>query len=128
MSRPALCTTASGLGVELLTSIMNHPLQNGAIAREDFQDCDRSPLGIIPQQIRGDLSIFGSNVMYGEAFDKCIGCSAKIADSYRSNPDTFLISACNNPDYLEDLTGITEMNAKINMDDILAFDDDFEWN
>jgi hypothetical protein len=40
---------ASSLGVELLTSIMNHPLKNGAIARENSEECDRSSLGIIPQ-------------------------------------------------------------------------------
>lgn len=64
--------------------------------------------------------------MYGECFDKCIGCSQKIVDAYNENPDEFLISACNRPDYLEDLTGITQMNAEINIDDIEAIDD-LDW-
>jgi hypothetical protein len=29
---------------------------------------------------------------------------------------------------LEDITGITLMNQNINIDDIEAIDDDFEWN
>ena len=68
------------------------------------------------------------NVMYGEVFNKCIGCSAKIADAYTEDWQTFLIKACNKPDYLEDLTGITEMNQAINIDDIEALDDDFDWD
>ena len=39
---------ASALGVELTTSILNHPLGNMARANEDPNNCDRSILGIIP--------------------------------------------------------------------------------
>ena len=127
VSRPALCCMASALGVELLTSLLNHPLKHGAKAKEEASQCDKSPLGILPQQLRGDLSTFSMNVMYGECFDKCIGCSAKIAEAYEADWQTFLIKACNMPDYLEDETGITEMNNAINLDDIEAFDDfDFD--
>jgi len=49
VSRPALCCIASSLGVELLTSLLNHPLRNGAKAKEHADDCDKSELGIIPQ-------------------------------------------------------------------------------
>jgi ubiquitin-like modifier-activating enzyme ATG7 len=35
VSRPALCCIASSLGVELLVSMLNHPLKNGAKAKED---------------------------------------------------------------------------------------------
>ena len=67
------------------------------------------------------------NIMYGEVFDKCIGCSKDIAEAYEANPDEFLIQACNNPNYLEDVTGITAMNDAINMDDIEALSD-VEWD
>lgn len=92
---------SSALGVELLTSMLNHPLKNGAIARENSYDCDKSELGIIPQQIRGDLSSFGINIMFGEAFEKCIGCSGKIVDAYREDKRGFVLRACNEPDFLE---------------------------
>jgi len=39
---------ASSLGVELLVSMLNHPLKNGAIAKEDKYENDRSELGILP--------------------------------------------------------------------------------
>jgi len=67
------------------------------------------------------------NVMYGEVFDKCIGCSAKIADGFVADRKDFLIKALNNPDFLEDITGITAMNEAINMDDIESLSDT-EWD
>lgn len=39
---------ASSIGVELLTSIINHPLKHGAKANENPSECDKSDLGIIP--------------------------------------------------------------------------------
>ena len=47
--------------------------------------------------------------MYGEAFEKCIGCSKKIIEGFKENKEEFLLRAMNKPDYLEDLTGITQM-------------------
>lgn len=49
VSRPALCSIASALGVEVLASLLNHPMKNGAKAHENSLECDRSELGIIPQ-------------------------------------------------------------------------------
>lgn len=48
VSRPALCCMASSIGVELLTSVLNHPEKSAARARENANECDRSELGIIP--------------------------------------------------------------------------------
>ena len=104
--------------------MLNHPLQQGAKAFEKPELCDKSSLGIIPQQIRGDLSSFSMNVMYGECFDKCIGCSGKVQEAFQVDREEFIINACNKPDYLEDLTGITEMNNNINMDCL----SDLSWN
>jgi ubiquitin-like modifier-activating enzyme ATG7 len=78
VSRPALCTMSSSIGVELVTSILNHPKGNAAAAKEDFLQCERSNLGILPQQMRGDLNTFEIKCLYGEAFDNCTGCSETI--------------------------------------------------
>lgn len=48
VSRPALCSMASALGVELATSILNHPLRNQAPATEEISTMARSVLGVIP--------------------------------------------------------------------------------
>ena len=66
--------------------------------------------------------------MYGESYDKCIGCSQKILEAYQANRDEFIVKACNQPDYLEDLTGITAMSKQFNEMDIQAFDEDFDWD
>lgn len=65
--------------------------------------------------------------MYGECFDKCVGCSGKIVEAFEADRRGFLIKVCNSADYLEDLTGITAMNEAIDMADIEAIDD-LEWD
>ena len=98
---------ASALGVELTTSILNHPMGNMARAAENPNDCDRSILGIIPQQIRGDLGSFQNNCMYGTAFDKCSACSETVMEAYGEDSRSFMLRVCNEANFLEDLTGIT---------------------
>ena len=39
--------------------------------------------------------------MYGESFDKCIGCSRNIIEAYLNNKRHFVLRACNEPDFLE---------------------------
>ena len=107
--------------------MLNHPLKHGAKAQENADECDKSTLGIIPQQLRGDLSSFSNMIMYGECFNKCIGCSAAVADGYEANRKEFIISALNQPDFLEDVTGITAMKENINVDDIEVLSD-IEWD
>jgi ubiquitin-like modifier-activating enzyme ATG7 len=123
VSRPALSCIASSLGVELLSSLVNHPAKNKAISREEKDTCDKSPLGIIPQSIRGDLFTFDVNVMYGTSSPLCIGCSEKVVKMYLEDKHSFILNACDNPDFLEDVTGITEMMKKIDVDDVMCFDD-----
>eukprot|EP00352_Strombidinopsis_acuminata_P007030 CAMPEP_0176356144 /NCGR_PEP_ID=MMETSP0126-20121128/13804_1 /TAXON_ID=141414 ORGANISM="Strombidinopsis acuminatum, Strain SPMC142" /NCGR_SAMPLE_ID=MMETSP0126 /ASSEMBLY_ACC=CAM_ASM_000229 /LENGTH=77 /DNA_ID=CAMNT_0017709107 /DNA_START=1805 /DNA_END=2038 /DNA_ORIENTATION=- len=60
--------------------------------------------------------------MYGECFERCTGCSTYVIDAFNANKEQFLLNACNDADYLEDLTGITQMNANINYDDVESFD------
>jgi ubiquitin-like modifier-activating enzyme ATG7 len=62
--------------------------------------------------------------MFGQAFDKCVACSSPIVEGYLANRQEFMIRACNEPDYLEELAGITAMMANINVDDIECFDVD----
>jgi ubiquitin-like modifier-activating enzyme ATG7 len=66
----ALCTISASYGVELLMSLINHNLKQGAQANENLRDCDQSPLGFIPQQIRGDLTTFNVQTLFGQAFQR----------------------------------------------------------
>ena len=87
---------------------------------------ERSILSVLPQQIRGDLNTFDTRCMYGTSFNKCSACSDIVSQAFKEDKKTFLLKACNQPDYLEDLTGITEMNANINYDDIESFGSDLD--
>jgi hypothetical protein len=49
-----------------------------------------------------------------------------VIEGYRANKHEFIIRACNEPDFLEELTGITQMMANINVDDVECFDLDEE--
>lgn len=86
-------------------------------------DCDRTCLGILPQQIRGDLGNFSSNVLYGEAFERCIACAKEVVEGFKNDRKGFLLKACSQPDFLEELTGITKMMDDVNLDDIEDIDD-----
>ena len=68
---------------------------NRARASENVNDCDRSILGIIPQQIRGDLGTFSNNCMYGTAFDKCSGCSESVVRAFLEDRRSFMLKVCN---------------------------------
>lgn len=48
--------------------------------------------------------------MYGTAFEKCTGCSEKVASAFQNDREEFLLQVCNTPDYLENVTGLTQMN------------------
>jgi len=45
----------------------------------------------------------------GYAYDKCTACSRKVVEEYRAKGFAFLLQVFNNPSYLEDLTGLTEL-------------------
>lgn len=104
-------------------SLLNHPLKNGAMADEELYKSDRSVLGLIPHQVRGNMNDFKITPMCGHAFNMCIACSTPILSEFKADPKTFLLTACNTPNYLEDLTGITQKMAEIDIDAIEAFDD-----
>ena len=103
VTRPAMCSLASAIAVELLVSLLNHPLRNGALANEEVSKSDRSVLGLLPHQVRGDMNDFRVTPMCGYAFDMCIACSAPILNDFKQNPVKFVIEACNKPHYLGNL-------------------------
>ena len=124
-----MCSLASAISVELLVSLLNHEKKNGAIADEELNKCDRGPIGPIPHQIRGDMSEYKTQPMCGEAFNMCISCSEPILENFRGSREqaiNFVKQACNQPNFLEDVTGITEKLKNMNFDDIDDFDIDLD--
>ncbi|EGD83225.1 hypothetical protein PTSG_03857 [Salpingoeca rosetta] len=118
VSRPGVSMIAAATVVELLISLMHHP-QGVTVGLTDPSDDDASPMGAVPQQIRGSVSGFSSMLFAGHPFSHCIACSRKVVDLWQSDPERLLRDAVNDPKLLEDLTGITEMKALVdNLADI----------
>lgn len=125
-----MCALSSAVAVELLVALLNHPLQRGAKAHEEIYSCDRSSLGPIPHQIRGDLGEYKTTPMLGEAFDMCIACSKTVIDAFRGNDEDsfqFLLKACNQPGFLEEITGLSAKLNQMKLEEIEDFNvDEFD--
>ena len=107
VTRPGMAPLASSIGVELWASIMQHP--DGKDAKGDTD----SILGAIPHQIRGFVNNWSFIPIVGERFKSCVGCSEKIVEAYLKDGAKFVMRAMNESNYLEDLSGITEMKAEM---------------
>jgi ubiquitin-like modifier-activating enzyme ATG7 len=131
VTRPGLALMASAIGVELLVGLLHHPLGHHAPADDAapvFQACERR-LGLLPHQIRGYLTHFSNVVAHGPAFQQCTACSEVIRAQYAHDGFSFLHRVFNDPSYLEDLSGITELNKAaedMDMDDFAMSSDDEE--
>ncbi|GAA6056105.1 hypothetical protein JCM3770_001970 [Rhodotorula araucariae] len=86
VTRPGIAAIASATAVELMVSVLQHPL--GAHAPSDVPtsstspklECEpkpepTSPLGLVPHQLRGFLARFETLRITGQAYDRCTGCS-----------------------------------------------------
>jgi ubiquitin-like modifier-activating enzyme ATG7 len=134
VTRPGLAPIASALLVELLVSILHHPLRHRAPAPAPraAQAAGAEPqclLGELPHQIRGSLPRFEQMSIAGEAFPQCTACSGKVVDAFAAAGfNGFLLRAFNEPSFLEDLTGLTELRSSAAIDDLLmgelGFDSD----
>lgn len=113
VTRPGIAAIASALLVELLVSVLQHPLGAAAPASKS-QDGDRGehPLGLVPHQIRGYLSNFQNMMIHGRSYDCCSACSDKIVDAYRADGWEFVKKALNEKGYVEDLSGLTEVQKR----------------
>jgi ubiquitin-like modifier-activating enzyme ATG7 len=111
VTRPGLSSMASSSAVELLVTMIHHPLKDQAPGdpKTDIGSDTPTELGIVPHQIRGYLSFFNNLIITGHRYDKCVACSDSIVDTYLQRRNDFLLEVFNNPKVLEDITGITEM-------------------
>ncbi|KAJ1950856.1 Autophagy protein 7 [Linderina pennispora] len=140
VTRPGLAPIASGMGVELVSTILQHPLGKAAAA-----DADAGVFGAPPHQIRGYLGGFRQHTIVGHAYDKCTACSDSVLSAYREHGYAFLERVFNNAcvseddphreveatppagySYLETLTGLAQLHRETEelMDDIEWTDDD----
>ncbi|KAL2642114.1 hypothetical protein R1flu_009701 [Riccia fluitans] len=128
VTRPGLAPIAAALAVELAVNLLHHPLRINAPADPavSITDTTAEPLGILPHQVRGFVAHFSQMVVVGSAFDKCTACSSTVVEEFRRRGMEFVIEVLNRPNYLEDLTGLTEMVAAT-QDMSLDWDDEGEF-
>ena len=130
VTRPGVSAIASAISVEILASLYNHPKRFLCPAYKEDDETNEATtvLGIVPHQIRGNVSGYHLHTLYGQNYQKCTACSDAIVEAYRSRGYDFIIQCLNEPLYMEELTGLKadkEAMAKAyeNWDDDNAFDD-----
>jgi len=129
VTRPGTSFIASSLAVELMVSLLHHPLcllapaetNEGKDGADVFFAKTSSVLGKVPHQIRGFLSHFVNVLVFASAYDKCTACSSLVIDEYMKSGFDFLEKTFNDPKYLENLTGLTQMHQEVS-------NIDFEWD
>ncbi|OXG14909.1 ubiquitin-like modifier-activating enzyme ATG7 [Cryptococcus neoformans Tu259-1] len=113
VTRPGVAPIAAAMAVELLISVLQHPLGVHAPAeRPDTMDINptyTSPLGCVPHQLRGQMYQWKTQIVEGEAFDRCTACSDYVLNEYETKGFAFLRRVFNEKDYLEKVTGLDEL-------------------
>jgi ubiquitin-like modifier-activating enzyme ATG7 len=113
VTRPGVAAIASALLVELFVSILQHPSGPQAPASISQNDSrGNHPLGIIPHQIRGFLSSFSNAVVTGKSYNCCSACSVNIISAYEKEGWNFVEKALNEAGYVEELSGLKEVNIR----------------
>lgn len=118
VTRPGVAAIASALLVELLTSLLQHPLGKDAPAPQPTSGVipERDPpdhaLGLVPHQVRGYVSTFQNIVIRGQSYDSCSACSPKILEAFRKNGWGFVKQALQEKDYVLELSGLAEVQRR----------------
>ena len=116
VTRPGIAAIASALLVEIMVSVLQHPLGSLAPAPGHNPDTDNTardhPLGIVPHQIRGFLSTFQNMVISGKSYDCCSACSEKVVNAYVKHRWEFVKRALDEKGYVEELSGLAEVSSQ----------------
>lgn len=134
VTRPGIAAIASAQLVELLASILQHPLGGLAPAPKPVQssgsgsvtyerDPPEHPLGIVPHQIRGFLASWQNMLISGQSYDCCSACSSKVVDAYEKDGWEFVKKALAERDYITELSGLAEVQRAAE-----AAGEDIDWD
>lgn len=114
VSRPGVSMMVSGLAVELLISTLSHPMGARAPALTNYDPddvVDECDLGLVPHSVRGRLSHFQLFTPTTAAFSKCSACSWPVIEAYRRDGYDFLSRVFDDPNYLEEITGLKDLQS-----------------
>ncbi|XP_045501214.1 ubiquitin-like modifier-activating enzyme ATG7 [Colias croceus] len=128
VTRPGVAAIAGALAVELLVALLQHPLRINAPAPYNLADEEGSistgVLGPIPHSIRGFLHSYQTVTPTCTKFRQCIACSDVVINMYREEGIEFLLKVFNSGTYLEEITGLSELQLTAEIADILTFSDE----
>jgi ubiquitin-like modifier-activating enzyme ATG7 len=117
VTRPGISYLASATGVELLASILQHPLGSAApsvtsLSAMDQLAEDASILGAIPHQVRGYLSHFQNMQLVGEAFRHCTACSPPIQKAFCDGGIDFIMASLTDPNHTVTVSGAQALQVE----------------
>ncbi|CAD5110770.1 unnamed protein product [Dimorphilus gyrociliatus] len=130
VSRPGMSMIAASIAVELLMTIIQHPLGGEAPADTSCEvEVEEGLLGIVPHHIRGHMSKFTQVFPTSLAFNHCSACSKPVLDAFEKDEFEFLLKVFNEFDYLEKVSGLDELqkgssDAVVDYSDIDELSDD----
>ncbi|KAF5122981.1 hypothetical protein DV495_004096 [Geotrichum candidum] len=113
VTRPGVAMLASAYAVEILVSLLQHPLRG--YAPHD---------AATPHQIRGFLHSFETLRIEGQHYTSCSACSANITTAWRAEGWDFVRKAFDVPSYIEDLSGLTEIKRRVDELAVSDWDED----
>ncbi|XPS69050.1 dCMP deaminase [Ascochyta lentis] len=125
VTRPGIAPLASSLLVELLVSILQHPLKSLAPppstkattpaptpSHPSLPPPFIHPLGTIPHTLRGYLSTFTTLPVTGVPYDCCSACSSTVLSAYEADPWDFVQRALNEKGWVEEMSGLKEVQRR----------------
>jgi len=113
VTRPGVAPLASSFLVELLVSILQHPLGPAAPAPSNASEPrGKHPLGHIPHQMRGFLYNFQNLIVKGRSYDCCSACSPNILEAYESGGWEFVKRALCERGYVDEVSGLAEVHRR----------------
>ncbi len=91
---------AAEISTDAMTTVQQH------------QEPDKgdSPLGVVPHSIRGFLHRHQQVLPATEAFYNCTACSPLVLQRYAESGYAFLLEVFNNPDCLEQVSGLADLH------------------
>lgn len=107
VTRSGCANIATAIAVELFVSLLQHPNGHAAPVLNE----DQTVLGELPHQIRGFLHNFSLMKISGMAYPQCSACSECIINEWNREKWMFVLRAINEPDYVEELCGLREVQA-----------------
>lgn len=115
VARPGLAPIAAAVAVEMLAAVVQEKATGSVEA-----------LGAPAHMVRGQLAAGEQTVLRGTAFPQCTACSAAVVSALREGSWPWLLSVLRDPKVLEDLTGLTDMHAAMDLVDDFAVESENE--